>query len=76
MDDVVKSIAELIEEVADIPAEKINGESLIVDELNLSSLQIVIVLAELERKFSIRISESELGKIRTVNDLAEMIKNS
>lgn len=76
MDDVVKSIAELIEEVADIPKERISGESLIVDDLNLSSLQIVIALAELERKFSIRISESELGKIRTVNDLAEMIKNS
>lgn len=72
MDKTVELIANIIEDVADIPAEDINADSLIMDDLDLSSLEIMSLIAELEHKLSISISEKELLSLKTVGDLAEL----
>ncbi len=75
MDNLVEIIATLMEDVADIPADEITSESYIMDDLDLSSLEIMSVIAEVERKYSISISENELLKIKTVGELSELIND-
>ena len=75
MNEIVKAIAEVIEEVTDIPAASLNGDTLLIDDLNLSSLQIMILFAELGRKYSIEVSAEELMTVKSISDLATIIQN-
>ena len=74
MEDSVKKVAKIIGEVTKIPAKQIKDNMLLIDDLNLSSLQIMMILSELLRKFSVQVSEEELLAVRSVGDLAEIIK--
>ena len=73
MNDTFKIIADLIEDIADIPNDEIRENSLVIDDLNLSSIEIMTIIAELERQFSIKISEKELLSIRSIKDLLTVI---
>ncbi len=75
MEQTVKEIAAIIEEIADIPADEIQEDSLIIDDLELASLEILSIVSEIMRKYSIKISESELLSIKTVGDLAQVISD-
>lgn len=74
MNDTFKIIADLIEDIADIPNDEIRENSLVIDDLNLSSIEIMTIIAELERQFSIKISEKELLSIRSIKDLLTVIE--
>jgi acyl carrier protein len=73
MEESVIRIAKSIEEIADIPANEIFEDSLIMDDLELSSIEIMAVVADIERYYSIRISETELMSVRSVADLARIV---
>ena len=75
MNDTIELISKTIEDIADIPINEIREDSLIIDDLNLSSLEIMSVIAKIEQKKSIKISESELLSIRTVGNLADIINS-
>ena len=74
MENIVGFIKEVIEEVADIPQEEIKRESAFVDDLDLSSLEIMSIISEIEKKYSIKVSESELLSISTVEELAMIVE--
>ena len=75
MDKIIEEIASVIEEISDIPAAEIEADSLIIDDLELSSLEILSIVSELMRKYSIKISEDELLTIKTISDLAQIISD-
>ncbi len=67
-------IANIIEDIADIPIDEITEDSSFIDDLDLASIEIMSIVAEVERKYSIKLSETELLEIRTVGELAEIIE--
>ena len=75
MENTVEVIAKIIENIADIPLDEIKGDSHVMDDLNLSSLEIMTIVRQVERTFSIKISENELLSVRTIDDLAKVIDN-
>ena len=75
MDKIIEEIASVIEEISDIPAAEIEADSLIIDDLELSSLEILSIVSELMRKYSIKNSEDELLTIKTISDLAQIISD-
>ena len=75
MDKTVETIAKIIEDIADIPLDEIKGDSHLMDDLDLSSLEIMSVVGDVERKFSIKISEDELLSVRTLEDLAKVVQS-
>lgn len=75
MENTVEVIAKIIENIADIPLDEIKGDSHVMDDLNLSSLEIMTIVRQVERTFSIKISENELLSVRTIDDLAKVIEN-
>ena len=73
MENIIEYIKRLIEEIADIPQEDIAAESSLIDDLDLSSLEILSIISEVEKKYSFKVSESEMLSISTVEELAEII---
>lgn len=74
-EEIVRKIAEVIEEATDIPQSDIQADKLLMDDLELSSLEIMTIIAELETVFGIRLKQKELMNIMTVADVAQCIQN-
>jgi acyl carrier protein len=77
MDDIDKKIVDLVAEVlVDVNKENIRLDSKIVEDLGAESLDIYDMIALLEDEFGMEISDEEVEKIRTVQDVADFIKAS
>lgn len=66
-------VVNTISEVTGIESEKITGDAELMDGLDISSLEIMTLLADLEKEFSTTINEDEIRDIITLDDLVECI---
>ncbi len=73
MTEQLNTIAEIIEDVADIPVDEIELNSSLIDDLDLSSIEIMSVISKIESDYSIKISEKQILGIDTVADLLSVI---
>lgn len=73
MENYFEEIVDILVDVADLDKDEIEGESLLIDDLDLSSLEIMSVVSKIEKNYSIKISEKELLSVATVNDLAKLV---
>ena len=55
------------------PADEVTEDSVLMDDLDLSSMEILTIVADLEETFGIRIPEKELRGFVTVSDLADYL---
>lgn len=77
MDDVELKVVDLIAEVlVDINKESIQMNSKIVEDLGAESLDIYDMIALLEDEFNLEITDEEVEKIHTVQDVANFIKEA
>jgi acyl carrier protein len=44
-----------------------------MDDLDLSSLEIMSIVSKIEKEFSIKVAEQELLKVETVSDMVKLI---
>ena len=56
-----------------ITPEDVNENSVLMDDLDLSSMEILTVVADLEETFGLRIPEKELRNFVTISDLADYL---
>ena len=75
MENIIDEIKSMIEDVAGIPADEIENDSSFMDDLDLASLEIMAMVAEIEKKFSIRLAESEMLSIENIAELAELVES-
>jgi len=68
---VVDLVAEVL---VDVNKENIRLDAKIVEDLGAESLDIYDMIALLEDEFGTEISDEEVEKIRTVQDVADFIK--
>ena len=73
MNEYLEEIKKIIEEITDIPADEIEADSQIMDDLDLSSIEIMSVIAEIERKYSVHFSEEELMSVQSVADIINVV---
>lgn len=62
-----QKVIEMLKDICD--KEEIDAESGLMEDLELSSIEIFALLSELEEVFDIVIPESRVNEIITVNDL-------
>jgi acyl carrier protein len=75
MDDLDKRVVELVAEVlVDVNKENIEMSSKIVEDLGAESLDIYDMIALLEDEFGLEITDEEVEKIQTVQDVADFIR--
>ena len=70
--EIVSQILAILEDVAEISPEDVNENSVLMDDLDLSSMEILTVVADLEETFGLRI-EKELRNFVTISDLADYL---
>lgn len=73
MSETFEKIVAIIGDVADIPEEDIQEESNLIDDLDLSSLEIMSIISKIEKSFSIKMSEKELLSIENIGDLVKYV---
>jgi len=69
---------EILEKVISIfsgisEADEITEDSEILDDLNIDSMNLLVLLSSMEAEFDIHISEDDMRKMFTVGDVADVI---
>ena len=72
---MTERVIALIAEQLNLPLEKINENSLIVEDLGADSLDIVEMLMILEEEYGVSLSDEQAGKLKTVKDIVDTISS-
>lgn len=70
---MVKKLQEIIESCTDIPADDITETSSIVDDLELSSLEVLMVMGKVEDELGVCVPEKDFLKIETFGDIVDKV---
>ena len=72
-DEVLSGLAAIVEEIANIPAERVQMDKSFVDDLDVDSLAMVEVVMACEDKFGVTIPDTEVKNLNTVGDAVNFI---
>lgn len=73
--DIFETVKSVVAEQLGIDESEITMESSFNDDLEADSLDIVELMMALEDEFKIEISDDDAGKISTIGDVVEYIKD-
>ena len=71
--DVLTGLAEVLEEVSGVPADKVTLEAGFENDLEVDSLTMVEVVVACEERFDVRIPDEALETLKTVGDAVDYI---
>lgn len=71
--EILSGLAEVLEEVAGTPADKVVPEATFDGDLDVDSLTMVEVVVACEERFGVRIPDEALESLRTVGDAVDYI---
>ena len=71
--EIISQILAILEDVAEVSPEDVNENSVLMDDLDLSSMEILTIVADLEETFGLRIPEKELRNFETIGDLVDYL---
>ncbi|MBC7679067.1 MAG: acyl carrier protein [Pseudorhodobacter sp.] len=74
--DVLAGLAEILDEVAGTPVDKVVPGAAFGDDLEIDSLTMVEVVVACEERFNVRIPDEALEALRTVGDAVALITAS
>jgi acyl carrier protein len=75
-DEIRSSLAEIVNEVAGIPADDVQMDKSFVDDLDVDSLSMVEVVVAAEEKFDVKIPDEEVKNLKTVGDAVAFIERA
>ena len=77
LDNIIKNIIELLIK-KNVPRKKINNKYNFVKSKDLDSLNIILFITEVEKKFSIKFKKNDLIKknFQNIEGLSKIIKNN
>ena len=75
-EEIRADLAEIVNEVAGIPAEDVQLDKSFTDDLDVDSLSMVEVVVAAEEKFDVKIPDDEVKNLKTVGDAVSFIENA
>lgn len=75
-DEILTGLAEILEEIADVQPDDVKEDKAFIDDLDVDSLSMVEVVVAAEEKFSIKIPDDDVQKLRTVGDAVTYIEKA
>ena len=72
-EDTLTGFAEIVEEVAGVPAADVTPEKTFTDDLDIDSLSMVEIAVQAEDRFGVKIPDDELANLKTVGDAVTYI---
>ncbi len=70
-----EKVISIITEQLDVTREECIPAASFIDDLGADSLDLVELIMEMEETFDIQIADTELEKIRTIQDVLDYLKN-
>ena len=75
-DEVLEGLAEIVNEIAGIPAEDVELDKSFTDDLDVDSLSMVEVVVAAEERFDVKIPDDEVKNLKTVGDAVAFIERA
>jgi acyl carrier protein len=72
-EEITTGLAEIVNEIAGIPAEDVLADKSFTDDLDVDSLSMVEVVVAAEEKFGVKIPDDELANLKTVGDAVNYV---
>lgn len=73
-EEIIASLAEIIEEVTGIEPSEVTPEKAFIDDLDIDSLSMVEIAVQTEDKYGVKIPDEDLAGLRTVGDVVAYIQ--
>jgi acyl carrier protein len=74
--EILSGLAEIVNEVAGVPADDVQLEKSFVDDLDIDSLSMVEVVVAAEERFGVKIPDDDVKGLRTVGDAVSYIEKA
>ena len=71
--EIQAGLAEIVNEVAGVPADDVQLDKSFVDDLDIDSLSMVEVVVAAEERFGVKIPDDDVKGLRTVGDAVSYI---
>ena len=75
-EEILKGLAEIVEEVAGVAADEVTADKSFVDDLDIDSLSMVEIAVQAEDRFGVKIPDDELANLKTVGDAVDYVSKS
>jgi acyl carrier protein len=75
-EDIRSGLADIVNEVAGIPADDVQLDKSFTDDLDVDSLSMVEIALAAEEKFGVKIPDDELANLKTVGDAVSYIEKA
>ncbi len=73
-EEIRSGLADIVNEVAGIPAEDVQLDKSFTDDLDVDSLSMVEVVVAAEESFNVKIPDDEVKNLKTVGDAVAFIE--
>jgi acyl carrier protein len=74
--EILAGVAEIVNEVAGVPASDVQPDKSFVDDLDIDSLSMVEIAVAAQDKFGVEIPDDEMRNLRTVRDVVTYIQGT
>ena len=74
--EILQGFAEILDEIAGVPANDVQPEKSFIDDLDLDSLTMVEVATAAEDKFNVKIPDDDLKDLKTVQDAVNYVEKA
>jgi acyl carrier protein len=74
--EILAGLAEIIDEVAGVPADDVTPEKNFVEDLDIDSLSMVEIAVAAQDKFGVEIPDEQLKDLKTVQDVITYVSKN
>ena len=74
--EILTGLAEIVDEVAGVPADQVTPEKTFVDDLDIDSLSMVEIAVAAQDKFGVEIPDDQLKDLKTVQDVIDYVRRA
>lgn len=74
-DDVLGKVSQTVAAIAGVDVSRVNGGTELIMDLNLDSLALFEIVIDLEEHFGLQISDEDVDRIKTLDDIVLFIQN-
>ena len=71
---MLQEIIETLTNYTDYPPEEINEDTLLIDDLELGSFDVALMVSEVEDQYGVKIPDEKIVEFRTVGDIEEFLE--
>lgn len=74
-DDILRILTEILDEVAEVPADRVTLDASFTDDLELDSLAIVSVFVLVQRRFGLNVPNEDADALTTVRAAVDYLES-